>query len=64
MHGVAKILVWLAIIAVITLAILLPVVIVSGFFGGRPFAGSIALVGMILLAFGVAWYVYNHGEMP
>jgi hypothetical protein len=38
------------------LAILLPV-LVTGVFGGQPLAGTLALVGLVLLAFGVAWYL-------
>lgn len=61
MPWLTKILMWLAIAAIIILAILLPVTIVTGFFGGHPAAGTIALLGLILLAFGVAWYVRSNG---
>ncbi len=57
MQIVAKALVWIAVAAVVVLAILLPVVLVTGMFGGRPVAGTIALVGLVMLAFGVMWYV-------
>jgi hypothetical protein len=50
-------LVWIVVIALVALAILLPTIIVTGLFGGAPLAGAVALVGLILLAFGVAWYV-------
>jgi len=53
---------WIAIAAVVILAILLPVIIVTGMFGGEPLAGTVALIGMILLAFGVAWYVRSHEQ--
>ena len=56
-----KILVWMAVGVVVVLAILLPVVVVTGMFGGQPLAGTIALVGLIGLALGVAWYVRTHG---
>jgi hypothetical protein len=55
-----KVLTWIAIVAVVLLAILLPVVIVTGMFGGKPWAGTLALIGLILLAFAVAWYVRSH----
>ena len=45
-----------------SLAILLPVIVVTGMFGGEPLAGTVALIGMVLLAFGVAWYVRIHDE--
>jgi hypothetical protein len=57
-----KVLTWIAIIAVVILAILLPVLVVTGMFGGQPLAGTLALIGMVLLAFGVAWYVRTHDE--
>jgi uncharacterized membrane protein len=53
---------WIAITAVVILAILLPVLVVTGMFGGQPLAGTLALIGMVLLAFGVAWYVRTHDE--
>jgi hypothetical protein len=52
-----KVLTWVVIAVVVILAILLPVIIVTGMFGGEPLAGTVALIGMVLLAFGVAWYV-------
>ena len=57
-----KVLTWIAIAAVVILAILLPVLVVTGMFGGEPLAGTVALIGMVLLAFGVAWYVRTHDE--
>jgi hypothetical protein len=59
---IGKVLIWLAIAGVVVLAILLPVVIVSGMLGGKPLAGTVALIGMVLLAFGVAWYVRTSGD--
>jgi uncharacterized membrane protein len=59
---VRKVLTWIAITAVVILAILLPVIIVTGMFGGEPLAGTVALIGMVLLAFGVAWYVRTRDE--
>jgi hypothetical protein len=61
---VMKLLVWIAVVAVVILAIVLPVVVVTGMFGGHPLAGTIALIGLVLLAFGVAWYVQTHGRAP
>jgi hypothetical protein len=63
MHAVAKALVWVAIAVVVVLAVLLPVIIITGLFGGQPLAGTLALVGLVLLAFGVAWYVRHHSGM-
>jgi hypothetical protein len=63
MHAVTKALVWVAIAVVVGLAVLLPVIIITGLFGGQPLVGTIALVGLVLLAFGVAWYVRHHNEM-
>jgi hypothetical protein len=59
-----KLLVWVAVVAVVVLAVVLPVVVVTGMFGGYPLAGAVALVGLMLLAFGVAWYVRTHGRAP
>jgi hypothetical protein len=59
---VRKVLTWIAIATVVILAILLPVIIVTGMFGGEPLAGTVALIGMVLLAFGVAWYVRTRAE--
>ena len=56
------VLTWIAIAAVVCLAILLPVIVVTGMFGGEPLAGTVALIGMVLLALGVAWYVHSHDE--
>jgi hypothetical protein len=55
-----KVLTWIAIVAVVSLAIALPVVVVTGMFGDRPLVGTVALIGMVLLAVGVAWYVRTH----
>jgi hypothetical protein len=62
MDPIRKLLTWIAVAAVVILAILLPVIIVTGMFGGEPLAGTIALIGLVLLAFGVAWYVHTRGE--
>jgi hypothetical protein len=62
MDFVRKMLIWIAIAAVVILAILLPVIVVTGMFGGKPLAGTVALIGLVLLAFGVAWYVRSRGE--
>jgi uncharacterized membrane protein len=55
-----KVLTWIAIVAVVIMAILLPVLVVTGMLGNQPLAGTAALIGMVLLAFGVAWYVRSH----
>jgi hypothetical protein len=60
MDIIRKIMIWIAIAAVVCLAILLPVIVVTGMFGGEPMAGTIALLGLVVLAFGVAWYVRTH----
>jgi hypothetical protein len=52
-----KVCTWVAIVVVVLLAIVLPVIVVTGMFGGEPMAGTVALIGLVLLAFGVAWYV-------
>ncbi len=57
-----KVLTWVVIAVVVILAVLLPVIVVTGMFGGEPLAGTVALIGMVLLAFGVAWYVRRHDE--
>jgi len=62
MPWVTKVVTWIAVVAVMVLAIVLPVIIVTGMFGGYPLAGTIALVGLVLLALGVAWYVRTHGR--
>jgi len=62
MDTVKKLLIWSAIVALMLLAILLPVIVVTGMFGGKPLAGTIALIGLVLLAFGVAWYVRTHDQ--
>ena len=62
METITKVLTWIVIAAVVILAILLPVIVVTGMFGGEPLAGTIALLGMVLLAFGVAWYVRTRDE--
>jgi uncharacterized membrane protein len=55
-----QVLTWIAIVAVVIMAILLPVLVVTGMFGDQPLAGTVALIGMVLLAFGVTWYVRTH----
>jgi hypothetical protein len=62
MDIIRKVLIWIAIAAIVSLAILLPVIVVTAMFGGKPVAGTIALIGLVLLAFGVAWYVRSRGE--
>ncbi len=62
MDIIRKVLIWIAIAVIVSLAILLPVIVVTGMFGGKPVAGTIALIGLVLLAFGVAWYVRSRGE--
>jgi hypothetical protein len=62
MDLIRKVLTWVAITTVVILAILLPVIVVTGMFGGEPLAGTLALIGMVLLAFGVAWYVRSRDE--
>ena len=62
MDTVRKLLIWGAIAAFVLLAILLPVIVVTGMFGGKPLAGTIALIGLVLLAFGVARYVHSRGQ--
>jgi hypothetical protein len=57
---IQKLLIWIVASALVILAMLLPVIVVTGMFGGQPLAGSIALIGLVLLAFGVAWYVRTH----
>ncbi len=57
-----KVLTWVAIAVVVILAILLPVIIVTGIVGADSLAGTVALIGMVLLAFGVAWFVRIHDE--
>ncbi len=61
MAVIKKLLIWAAIAAIVILAILLPVIVVMGMFGGQPLAGTIALCGLVLLAFGAAWYVRTRG---
>jgi TRAP-type C4-dicarboxylate transport system permease small subunit len=61
MDAIKKLLIWVAVAALVVLAILLPVIVVTGMFGGQPLAGTIALIGLVLLAFGVAWYVRTQG---
>jgi hypothetical protein len=62
MEIIGRVLAWIAIAAVICLAILLPVIVVTGMFGGEPLAGTVALIGMVLLALGVVWYVRTRYE--
>src|SRR5215471_11854597 len=59
---IRKVLMWITTAVVVILAILLPVIIVTGMFGGKPWAGTVALIGLGLLAFGVAWYVRTRDE--
>jgi hypothetical protein len=59
-----NLLVWLVVVAAVALAILLPVTVVTGMFGGHPAAGTVTLIGLVLLALGVAWYVRTHGRAP
>jgi hypothetical protein len=61
MKTLRKIVIWITVTLVIILVIVLPVVIVTGMFGGAPFASTVALLGVILLAYGVAWYTRSHG---
>ncbi len=61
MDIIGKMFIWIAIAAVVILAIFLPIIVVTGMFGGKPLAGTVALVGIVLLAFGVAWYVRTRG---
>jgi TRAP-type C4-dicarboxylate transport system permease small subunit len=61
MKPLQKVLIWIAVIALVALVILLPVIIITGMFGGDPLAGMIALASLTLFAFGVAWYVRTHG---
>lgn len=56
-----RVLVWMAVITLVALAILLPVVIVTGMFGGQPLWRTVALIGLMGLALGVAWYVRTRG---
>ncbi len=62
MDTVKKLFIWSGIAALVLLAILLPVIVVTGMFGGKPLAGTVALIGLVLLAFGVAWYVRTHAQ--
>ena len=62
LNTIRKLSIWIAIASVVILAILLPVIVVTGMFGGKPLAGTVALIGLVLLAFGVAWYVRTRGE--
>jgi hypothetical protein len=54
---VKKLMIWSGILVVVILAILLPMIIVTDLFGGQPLAGSIALIGLVFLAFSAARYV-------
>ena len=62
MDTVKKLLIWIAVAIIVLLAVLLPVIIITGMFGGEPLAGTIALIALVLLAFGVAWYVRTGRE--
>jgi hypothetical protein len=57
MDAIKKLFIWMASAGLTILAILLPIVVVTDVFGGHPLAAPLALVGLVLLAFGVAWYV-------
>jgi hypothetical protein len=57
MGAIKRLFIWTAVAGLIGLAILLPVLIVTGMFGGHPLAGTLGLVGLVLLVFGVTWYV-------
>jgi len=57
MDTLKKLFIWSGIAALVLLAILLPVIVVTGMFGGKPLAGTVGLIGLVMLAFGVAWYV-------
>jgi hypothetical protein len=61
---IVKLLVWLVVVAVVALAITLPVIVVTSVVGGHPTTGTIGLIGLVLLAFGVAWYVRTRGRAP
>jgi hypothetical protein len=56
MASIRKLFIWMAVAGLVVLAILLPV-LVTGVFRDQPLAGTFALVGLVLLAFGVAWYL-------
>ena len=56
MDSIRKLFIWMAVAGLVVLAILLPV-LVAGVFGDQPLAGTFALIGLVLLAFGVAWYL-------
>lgn len=56
MDIIKKLIIWIGIVTVVILAVLLPM-IVTGMFGGQPLVGSIGLIGLVLLAGSVAWYV-------
>jgi len=62
MDTLKKLLIWSGISALVLLAILLPVIVVTGMFGGKPLAGAVALIGLVGLALGVAWYVRTHAQ--
>jgi len=54
-----KALVWTAVITLVAFAILLPMVIVTSTFAGQPLWRTIALIGLMGLALGVALYVWS-----
>lgn len=57
-----KLLRWLAVTLIVLLVILLPVVLVTGMFGGAPFGNIVALIGVMLLAYGVMWFVWGRSR--
>jgi hypothetical protein len=57
MDHIRRLFIWIAIAGLVALAGLLPV-LVTGVFRDQPLAGTLTLVGLVLLAFGVAWYVW------
>jgi len=62
MDTLKKLLILGGISALVLLVVLLPVIVLTGMFGGKPLAGTIALIGLVVLAFGVAWYVRTHAQ--
>jgi hypothetical protein len=62
MDTIKTVLIWGAIAALVLLAVFLPVIVVTGMLGENPVVGTIALIGVVLLAFGVARYVRSHSQ--